>query len=604
MYAVIEGGYRYNSLEKINKEIAYIELNTFVQSGSEHWVHDVFFSSPSEQSEAVRNGLFWLDKKSGMAIIADACIDNKLDLCNALNISRTIFSDAFLILKAYQYWGAAAPKHLLGDYSFAIWNPYEHSLFCARDPIGTRPFYFSLTREGFFFSNNINSLRELPNVSQQLNEPYIATSLRYKWYFHPEQTFYQNVQRLLPGHTLLVRLGDIHIEKYWNPATLPPVHYSSDTDYALAFREIFTQVIRDYLRTDLPVGTHLSGGIDSSSVTILAARELKRQGRDNPQVYCWQPALKPSPESGFEYDFINSVCTQERLRPNYLSFTSADCFSLLRRDITTQPNESTLFRESVVQRAASKAGVRLLLSGYGGDEFASDKGSMYYPALLRQGNLARVWHESDGNPLRFILGHAKSLLAHEAHKQLPALRPSYYKPASLHYMHPEFAHHTKLLPEPELLNSIGVLQRQLHRLSMGYITHRLEAWASSAAQYNIIYRYPLLDKRILEFVFSLPPDQFRHGKIGRLLIRNAMKDILPEDVRMNLRKDEPSAKAAMKPALQDTLTQVGRVLSSQSIPSSRAAYLDMPRLVKDLTDNNSKRPQFGQVASALMFLDW
>lgn len=607
---VLFGGfYRYSFN---NRVVDVKEASIGLNRPTRKWLNSfVFFDGciRDSLSKAPGTNLFWQEPLSEFAITADACLDNRQELACFLDIplnTLSEFSDAFLILKAYYCWGVATPKYLLGDYAFAIWDPNNQLLFFARDPVGVKPFYFSLTGEKMVFSSTIKDILTIPNVSQQINEPYLATALHYRWYFHLQQTFYQSVQRLLPGHFMVVKRDHVHTEKYWHPDSVPDVHCSSDKGYIEKFQGILGQVVRDYLRTDLTVGTHLSGGLDSSSITVLAARELKRQCKEPPQVYCWQSALQSDKKSGFEHNYIESVCRQESLKPKYLSYSPSDIVSVLQRDMTQETIDGGLFRESVVQRTASTAGVRILLSGWGGDQFASHNGATYYAFLLSQGRLFKVWQDKMNNPFHSFFGRAlKPLLSSEARKIFPTLNPGEFIPAATQYIHPDLADRVNLLPNPKASCGISIREQQLRHLSTTYITHRLEAWAVSAAQYGIIYRYPLLDKRVLEFVLGLPPDQFRHGKIGRLLIRNAMKGILPEDVRMNQRKDEPHAVSILREACGGALTQVGQTLASRDELPSRAMYIDMPRLVDDLTINfNPKNPRFGRVASALLFLDW
>jgi asparagine synthase (glutamine-hydrolysing) len=130
------------------------------------------------------------DGTSRLAITADVRLDNREDLSTTFGLSSaelTHTTDSTLILMAYQKWGDACPRHLLGDFAFAIWNAAEHTLFCARDHIGAKPFYYCLTPQRFIFASDINGVLAVPSLSHQLNEMYIATHLQTLHFQHIEE---------------------------------------------------------------------------------------------------------------------------------------------------------------------------------------------------------------------------------------------------------------------------------------------------------------------------------------------------------------------------------------------------------------------------------
>ncbi|MEP7356295.1 MAG: asparagine synthase-related protein, partial [Anaerolineales bacterium] len=210
-----------------------------------------------------------------LAITADARIDNRDELFGLLGLADHSLADSALILAAYAKWGERCPEHLLGDFAFAIWDAGKQALFCARDHLGNRPLFYHQAPGFAAIASEIKALLVLPQVPRRLNERRIA---EYLATLHDDTaiTFYQDIHRLPPAHSLTLSRAGAKLERYWalDPArALPP---ASDEAYADGFRELFTEAVRCRLRSAYPVGAMLSGGLDSSSI-VCVARQLGRQ---------------------------------------------------------------------------------------------------------------------------------------------------------------------------------------------------------------------------------------------------------------------------------------------------------------------------------------
>ena len=191
--------------------------------------------------------------------------------------------DRALIAKAYRRWGADCPRHLLGDYAFAVWDAAKRTLFCARDHAGVRPFYYAETRRGFVFASAIEAVLAGPDVGHELDEFTVGMWLMRRDAALPAtSTLFQAVRRLPPGHGLVVTNGAVRLQRYWRPEDVPRAAPASDDDYAEEFLALYSRAVKDRLCGPGRIGVHLSGGLDSSSVAVLAARELRRQGRPPP----------------------------------------------------------------------------------------------------------------------------------------------------------------------------------------------------------------------------------------------------------------------------------------------------------------------------------
>ncbi len=594
-------------------------LKFYGPDGSDHWVgdtvglgHQNMIVTPQSQWEHLPR----YDAVSNLAITADLWLDNREDLSAILNVppsERAEISDSELILRAYRKWGAECPKYLLGDFAFAIWDANERALFCARDHIGAKPFYYCLTPERFVFASDINGVLAVPDVSDRLNEAYIAIYLQNPASFFPTAlTFFNGIHKLPPAHALTIRPNAVRIERYWDPEHLPEIRLPSDADYAEAFRDLYQQAVRARLRSVHPIGSHVSGGLDCSSTAVLATRELRRQEKLL-AAFCWEPPLQNEILPSDERLLIRSVCDQENLTLDCHTLTVADFINLLQRDITREPATS-LTHEQIVQQQAGARGIRVLLSGWGGDELASFNGRGYYADLLNRGKWLTLYNRSKKikprHPWRFMLMKAVLPQSPPWFKDMVfKLRPSLVSGTKLtSYINPEFARAMRravaqLQPEP--WREASVRQTQLRLLKMGHLTERLEAWAANGARYNLVYRYPLLDKRIIEFALGLPAEQFVSGQYTRSLMRRAMDGILPPQVQWNRNKTDPARIKGLIPVMSATLSTIGRRLADRSTPPLRSIYLDMPRLQQRLTaDLSDDLAEQGSLMCAVLFLDF
>jgi asparagine synthase (glutamine-hydrolysing) len=185
-------------------------------------------------------------------------------------------SDSQLILAAYIKWGEDCPQHLLGDFIFVIWDGHKQQLFCARDHFGVKPFYYHYAAgKRFAFATEIKAVLGLPDVPRQLNEVRVAEHLL-ELNEDPTITLYEDILRLPAAHSMTVSRKGIQQQRYWSLDPTRELRLGSDEEYAQKFREIFTEAVRCRLRSAFPVGSTLSGGLDSSSI-VCVARKLFRE---------------------------------------------------------------------------------------------------------------------------------------------------------------------------------------------------------------------------------------------------------------------------------------------------------------------------------------
>ena len=196
------------------------------------------------------------NEDSALCLTLDGRIDNRSELrcwLESKGLPLRDDSDAELVLRAYECWGEECPNRLLGDFAFAIWDARKQQLFCARDYVGVKPFYYYRSGSLFAFGSEIRAVLALDTVPRRLNESRLADFLIEELDREDEEsTFYQDVQRLPAGHSLTVGPGRFALRDYWDLKAPPVLKLGSLREYGEAFREIFVEAVRCRLRSSHP----------------------------------------------------------------------------------------------------------------------------------------------------------------------------------------------------------------------------------------------------------------------------------------------------------------------------------------------------------------
>ena len=575
------------------------------------WVNDAV-GLGCRSAAATSDGVTELPLRCGVAVAADARLDDRDALCDALGVPRAerrTLADGDLIRLAWRRWGRDCPNHLLGDYAFAVWDANTRTLFCARDHAGARPLYYSLSPGRFVFASAVEAILAMPGVSDALDEATVAAYLTGTGWNSTTRTFFKEVRKLPPGHTLTIA-GEPSshpppiIERYWRPEHIPAAKPAADDEYAEAFLALYAQAVTARLRGG-PVGVHLSGGLDSSSIAVLAARALRRQGRPGPPAFSWLPPpgeAPPAEEHAAEYRLIDAVCQQEGLRVFHRTLSARDIVAILRRD-GALPDVQVQMNEEAVQRCAAANGVRVLLSGWGGDQGISFNGLGFHQQLLLRGRWLRLANEfrATPGPLRMLASTALSIAHPGLRDRLIRWRRGVPPRQRRWLIDPAFARQAKPLPM-DWFRPISARHTQLRLLQGGALCQRIEGWAASGARHGIEYRYPLLDRRLLAFALSLPPEQFRRGRWTRWLMRHAMGTVLPPDICWNPEKADPARLEPLLDAFHEALPLLRQLLADKAELPSRAQYVDMPRLLARLEAGPSS--EFMSTWKPLQLLDF
>lgn len=333
-------------------------------------------------------------------IVFDGRIDNRDELfANLDSLLRPRFDcpDVEIVLAAHCCWADDAPRRLLGDFAYAVWDTVEQSLVAVRDPLAGRPFYY-LDREDFFaFASHDEALLSLPGISSAPNEDHIArlflTTLNDYDQFAP---WYADLSALNPGHRLRIEKNNRLVEsRYRALPDAAPLNFASGHDAIDAFESVLSDAVAARLRCYGPPAMLLSGGIDSASVITAARPLLRNAGRDPIRTYS---AMSDDETTCIESQAIRQLIesgpgTPSIVRtPSFEGGMSADALARLVWDEAHPVDNSLVIHMPLFARAAAD-GCTSLLNGVGGD-IATDISNLYPSKLLKGGEWLAAWKEA------------------------------------------------------------------------------------------------------------------------------------------------------------------------------------------------------------------
>jgi asparagine synthase (glutamine-hydrolysing) len=496
--------------------------------GLGHALLQIPTGAPREKQPAQLDGRLW--------IVADARIDARAELIGKLDgRSHTpralsfLTPDAELILHAYDTWGEACVEHLLGDFSFAIWDAKRRRLFCARDHFGVKLFYYARMGDSFLFSNTLDCVRQHPSVSTRLNDLAIADFLLFDANQDFETTTYADVQRLPPAHVLICDHAKPSVRRYWELSVTTPIHYSRDEEYIEHFRELLDAAVADRLRTE-SAGILMSGGLDSSTVAASAQRIFASTGTV-PGLFAYTEVfdrLIPHDERHY------ARLVADALKIPIVFLPNDDCqlfeHSKQAEYYSTEPAHSALpdVTSNHLRRVADRS--RVLLTGDGGDPGFSSRISVHFRQLIQKKQFARAF--KDAIQYLTVEGRFSRLYLRTRWRLLTA-------PKSQSSGYPGWLEET-------LEKRLGLRDRweSMNRAVLPTAAVRPEAhesfadstWPSFFEGYEpgftripVEVRYPFFDLRLLTFLLALPRLPWCSDKA---LLRMTGRGVLPDAVRL------------------------------------------------------------------------
>lgn len=512
----------------------------------------------------------------------DGRLDNRDALSHRLGLAASTGTGA-LLLAAYHRWGRDCFTHLIGDYACAIWDRDARAFYLATDPGALRTLFFWTDRGRLLFATEQRGLFACPEVPREIDRDQMAA-----WLCmlprEPLRTFFRGVNRVPPGHVVRWAAGEATLERWWRPEDVPPLHLPRDQDYEEALREALDEAVRARIRPGEHIGSNLSGGLDSSSVSALAARHLAKEGRELTAFTAAPRHPQPARRNRFTDEWPHAA-EVAALYPNVTHVrVDNDAEPLLDAlDLREAGNDWPVLNASNnvwitgIFREARRRRLDVLLQGAMGNMTISYSGGELLAARMRRGDLmgalgtVRDLRRGGGRSWLGIAGQvADSVLPVRLSRRLRAVagRPL---PGLFDYsaIHPAFLHRSGVEERArDMACSLGNLargdSRALRLAVLDRTDHRGHSAMATRRLFGIDVRDPTSDRRVVELCLSIPEEQFARGGVPRSLIRRAMRGLVPEVVLNERRKGLQAAdwRVGFQEALPGLRAEVARLRNS------------------------------------------
>lgn len=472
--------------------------------------------------------------------VADSRLDNRDKLCEILKLGASA-TDSEIITHAYLTWHENCTKHLLGDFAFAIWNKQTNSLFCARDHMGVKPLYYINNEVLFAFSSDLKAFLNIPDIKIAFDDIQVSRFLTMDVLMtgeYTENTLYKNIRRLTPAHQIHADHRGFSKKHYWDLNQKKEIHYKNEVDYVEHYQYLLDQSVKARLRSEKAITCELSGGIDSSSVTAYAVK-------NKPDIIAITHKAPPNTAYLDETDLAKKLCDYCHIQKHII--VDAQDYDLIlasKQAIQTSSMPLQVTHPILaynVMKAAQQLGAGVILSGFGGDECATGHAGLLMEELALQKNWKMLWKELKAKAKLSNSPYLKSFIAAYIKHQYPSLYSVIKKNPVLRKISIDQLIINKkfiaALNFPEYFDEFksfyhcsSTRDSEYNLLAGKYSWHlraRLENSNVYAKGFQLEYRYPMLDIRLLEFCLNVPSYLKRKNGWGRYLARQGLQNLIP-----------------------------------------------------------------------------
>jgi asparagine synthase (glutamine-hydrolysing) len=528
-------------------------------------------------------------------MLFDGRVDNRSELGKTLGISSSelhCMPDSVIVLRLFDRFGDRAFERILGVFAAIIMDARDGSLLCARDQMGLRGLSYHRSPTRFSVASVPEALFALSWVPRVLSNEKFADALVGR--LKGENTYYQDIFRVLPGSTVHARASSFSKRQFWDPKDIADVRYRRDHDYVDAFKERLDEAVRASLRSYRPPCAMITGGLDSSSIAVVAADILAASGHK-------LNTFTAVPEAGFareelpgryfdETPYVLQIAkTNPGIVPHFITQSrdriSEKISEVIRMTGLVGGTLNCLWGSDMFA-AARSAGHNVMLGGDMGNLTMSYHGYGLFTELLVSGRWLRLFAELRSSGYRWRRHLRQMVIA----PLIPAPLFRRYKqwrrgqepPWHLYSLiHPEFAKKNEVMDraarEDEPFDVPRLRDTRLGRILDFRFSCEVADWhAKVRANFYLDIRAPAFDRRVVEFCIGIPQDQYLRGGRDRWLIRRAMEGRLP-DMVLNQKKYGAQA-ADWYPRLTRERNHIAEEVKRLAEDPEVASILDMERL--------------------------
>lgn len=528
-----------------------------MRSAMDHWNadrSDIYIEEPVAlgqlmlltTSESLNEQLPFHHAQHQLVITADARIDNREELFDKLRIDRhrRNISDSELILETYIAYKDECAQHMYGDFAFAIWDAADQSLFCARDHMGIRPFFYYHYNSLFLFASEKKGILAVPGCEKTIDEQFFVNQLYALPLQEIDTTLYKHIRRLPPAHTLRVnaRDGKLSLKQYWELDADTQLTAPNDSYYYEGLRHHFEEAVKCRTRSAFTIGVELSGGLDSSAITGAVARQAKLTNAPFETFSNTLPPGVTDPRSVWKDErkyFEDVLRFNEVKNPN---FVMENPFAENQEEIDffLNVNDGMESWNSILmvglKKKVAERNIRTLLSGVGGDQLVSSSHHFHRLALLDEKKYLEYFRRGG------LLSKMPAVLPYRLQEWLLDTFHWLRKDAQTEWETNRICN----IPKQYQLGRRRLF-REYAPFRNRYKNYRhFENWqvsnpmlilrVESENRYGYYFKhnscYPLLDVRLMQFYLSSPLHIRMEGRLNRPYFRKAVMDLLPHAIRM------------------------------------------------------------------------
>lgn len=523
-------------------------------------------------------------------IVYNGELYNTADLRRELNAYGCTFqsnnSDTEILLLAYMYWGPACVDKLNGIFAFAIWDEESQSLFMARDRLGVKPLFYTQSGQGLLFASELKALLVHPAVHPYIDSEGLAELLVMGPSRTPGQGIFCGIKELKPGHCLFFNRSGLRIQRYWELDSHP--HEDDLAKTVATVRELFIDSVRRQLIADVPVGTLLSGGLDSSAITAVAAQEFRQTGRVlntfsvdylGNEDHFRPNAFQPDADAAW----VGTVADYLQTKHNNIKIDNLELARALENALYANdlPGMADIDASLYLFCVQIKKQVTVALSGECADEIFGG-----YPWFFNQQTLSQ-----DSFPWIRMMEERIQMLSPEI---IALIKPR-------EYLADRYREAVAEMPGLVGEDKAAARIRRMFYLNITrFMPTLLERKDRMSMACGLEVRVPFSDHRLLEYVWNVPWEIKTCNNMPKGLFRQAVIGLLPEKVLA--RPKSPYPKTHNPDYLMLMREFVNDILNKPSAPLLNLIH---PAAVKErLTSSRPIMPQpwFGQLMGEAQYL--
>lgn len=507
---------------------------------------------------------------SEIIVLMSGGIYNRADT-SVFRTGITDIPDPELVALLFRDEGPDFVKRLNGDFSICILLPQERKIWLYRDHLGIRPLAWGISDNTFYFSSEVNSLCSHLSSEEPIDQEYLMYQFKFA---DLQNTPSERVSKVPPGHWLKFDIHGLEIKKYWKPEGLKAERGLTYDRVISDLKDLTADAVRIRCDERFTAGAHVSGGLDSSVIASLVRKSYS--GQEVFHGFSLTPEIFDASDVKYdERETVRKLCEMTGMIPSFSDMKTGDLMRYIGSYFT---NQGYFVEIKIIEQAVS-LNVNLMFSGWGGDEFVSTGSRAIESDLLRRMRFGLFFRRHPVKRIRKML----RVITNEV--LLPALgivdrKLGMSLRQDVMYLKPAFRRSNRRALRNYYFHSS---RREYHigMLRHYHLQQRCEVWSIMGFLGGVEYRYPLLDRRLIEYVIKIPSEILAQASTPRPLMREVAKGLIPEEIRLSRSKADPVFSRFLKKIFTETGSNLsGEMNEWRKNPD--LSFADFEKIERDL----------------------